>query len=301
MQSGKRRQAEIVLRVSPVVAAAALLATSASAQVVRSGAGANAAAIQTVVDQFRGDLGPLNPNVPGSLGFGRREINWDGVPNNFSAPNNQPADFFNVNSPRGVVVATPGTGFQTSASAASGTAVEFGNLDPSYTGTFATFSAQRLFTAIDSNIVDVHFFVPGTNTVASVSGFGSVFSDVDLAGTTSLQFFGVDNSSLGTFFVPAGAGATSSETLSFVGVSFADSVIGRVRITNSNTALGAGVTDLDGNPRDLVVMDDFVYSEPRAVQEAAIPEVSTMVLGLAAVPFAGIVLRRRARPRRRSN
>ena len=36
---------------------------------------------------------------------GRREINWDGVADGFAAPNNLPANFFNKNSPRGVVFA----------------------------------------------------------------------------------------------------------------------------------------------------------------------------------------------------
>jgi hypothetical protein len=42
--------------------------------------GPNAAAITPSVDAFRTDLGTLNPNVAGSFGTGRREINWDGVP-----------------------------------------------------------------------------------------------------------------------------------------------------------------------------------------------------------------------------
>ena len=47
--------------------------------VVREGSGANAAAIQAVVDQFRADLGGANNgNTPGTQPLGRREINWDG-------------------------------------------------------------------------------------------------------------------------------------------------------------------------------------------------------------------------------
>ena len=44
-----------------------------------SGSGANPAAIQAVVDQFRLDLGdPNNGNTSGSQDAGRREVNWDG-------------------------------------------------------------------------------------------------------------------------------------------------------------------------------------------------------------------------------
>ena len=73
------------------------------APVIRSAAGANPAAIQAMVDQFRTDLGGANNGVGGSFTTGRREINWDGVPDAFASPNNLPLDFFNVNSPRGAV------------------------------------------------------------------------------------------------------------------------------------------------------------------------------------------------------
>src|SRR5215510_7611131 len=73
-----------------------------------SASGANPAAILATVDSYRAALGTLNPNVAGSFGTGRREINWDGVPDGFSAPNNLPANFFNANSPRGAVFFTPG-------------------------------------------------------------------------------------------------------------------------------------------------------------------------------------------------
>ena len=272
---------------------------AAHAQTVRSGAGANAAAIQGVVDQFRVDLGTLNPNVAGSFGSGRREINWDGVPDARSAPNNLPANFFNVNSPRGAVFSTPGTGFQVSANAASGTPVEFGNINPTYTATFATFSAQRLFTPLGSNVLDVNFFLPGTSTLALVTGFGSVFSDVDLANTTSIQLFDAGNVLLDTFFAPNFldmAGGVTNESLSFLGISYAVPTIARVRITSGNAALGAGVTDANGNPTDLVVMDDFIYGEPQAPGQpgGAIPEPGALILaGAGLLPLALVRLRRR--------
>jgi hypothetical protein len=152
----------------------------------------------------------------------------------------------------------------------SGSPTDFGNIDPSYTTTFDPFSPQRLFTALGSNIVDVNFFLPGTTTPAMTRGFGAVFSDVDRAGTTSIQLFGLGNVSLGSFFVAALQG---NETFSFLGVSFADAIVTRVRITNGNAALAPGV--VDGNV-DLVVMDDFIYGEPLAA--AVVPEPATLWL-----------------------
>jgi type II secretory pathway pseudopilin PulG len=86
------RLAASMLAVTAVVAVvAAIAARPADAGAppvnVQQAAGTSAAAIQSAVDAYRADLGTLNPNVAGSFGSGRREINWDGVPDAFSAPN----------------------------------------------------------------------------------------------------------------------------------------------------------------------------------------------------------------------
>ena len=268
------------------------LAPCYAGPIIFFGTGVDVAGITPIRDSFRAQVGGgTTAGANGSFGGGRREINWDGVPAASSAPNNLAANFFNVNSPRGVVFSTPGTGFQvsgatTDAGAGQPAAANFGNIDPSYTTTFAPFSAQRLFTALGSNILDINFFLPGTLTPSTVSAFGAIFSDVDLANTTSLQLFDGSNISLGTFFVPA---AGSSQRFSFLGVAFnAGEQIGRVRITNGNAALGAGVVD---GTSDVVVMDDFLYSEPGL---AAVPEPGTLLSGL-----AGIVLLAMARHSRR--
>lgn len=261
------------------VSAAIALAASAACAVptATSVSGANAAAVQPTIDAFRASLGPLNVNVAGSFGSGRREINWDGVPPALAAPSALPADFFNTTSPRGIELSTPGTGFQV-----SGTPIAFGNIHPSYPSLFAAFSPTRLFTAIGSNVTDVSFFVPGSSVAAGVGGFGAVFSDVDLPNVSSLQFFDPSNHLLGTFYAPPTAGI--DQGLSFVGVVFSTERIGRVRITAGNQVPG-GV-----EVGDLVVIDDFIYAEPRV---AAVPEPMAAWHTLAGLGVVGGLARRR--------
>jgi hypothetical protein len=261
-----------MLRLITLAILGAWACLSQGAPVTFSAAGSNTVAIQATVDAFRSALGTLNPNVAGSFGSGRREINWDGVPDALAAPNNLPANFFNVNSPRGVIFSTPGSGFQVSANAGVAP-IEFDNLNPTYSSLFAPFSIQRLFTALGSNILDVNFFVPGTGTAASTSAFGAVFSDVDIANATSIEFFNPASASLGKFFAPNFAG---NGTLSFLGVQFnAGEQVGRVRITSGTSVLGPNeaLTAID-----LVVMDDFLYAEPRAIPEPT--SLAMLVLGV---------------------
>ena len=233
------------------------------AAVIRSGAGDAPVDLQIVVDEFRVDLGdPVNGGAPGSATAGRREINWDGVPDNFAAPNALPADFFNVNSPRGVIFETIGAGFSVSAKAGNPTAtpVRFGNINAPYETQFKTFSAERLFTVVGTNVMEVRFVVPGTSQPATVKGFGAVFTDVDNAGSTSLEFFDAGGVSLGA---PIVASALDNG-LSFLGASFdAGERIAKVRITSGSVALGAGVGE--GGNDDVVAMDDFFYSEPQGL------------------------------------
>jgi hypothetical protein len=241
-----------------------------AAPVVRQSSGATTAAIQSTVDQFRADLGGSNNGVGGSFALGRREINWDGVPDNFSEPNNFPLDFFNVNSPRGVIfnavedeAGSALNQFAVSANSASGVPVRFGNLNASYSAIFTTFSAQRLFTVRNAHIMEVNFVVPGTKIPATVSGFGAVFADVDLSGVnrTLIRVYGVDGRQLSAASAPV-----LDNGLSFVGISFtAGERIARVVIESGNAALSS--TNNDGvNGVDVVAMDDFIYGEPHASQ-----------------------------------
>jgi hypothetical protein len=230
-----------------------------AAPVVFEASGASPADIQAAVDAFRAFLGALNPNVPGSFPDGRREINWDGVPDAFSAPNNLPANFFNVNSPRGVVFFTPGTGFQVSADSVNptNTPVRFGNIHPVFPQLFSTFSPERLFTALDSSIVEILFFVPGSPTGATVDGFGAVFTDVNRDDSTTIEYFDVNGELL--FSQDVLPGPTNRGSLSFLGVGFnAGERVFQVRITSGDRILRTPA-------RDVVVMDDFIYGEPQAL------------------------------------
>jgi len=122
--------------------------------------------LATAVGDFCTALGTLNPNDPTPFADGRRQINWDGVPDAQSAPFGFPGDFFNgTASPRarGVVFATDGAGFRVSAGPGNPSAapILFGDIDPTYPAQFGTFSAEKLFTASGSNELTVHFFVAG--------------------------------------------------------------------------------------------------------------------------------------------
>jgi len=238
--------------------------------------GVNAAAITPVRDSFRAAIGGGTvAGANGSFGGQRREINWDGVPDAFADPNLLPANFFNLNSPRGVVFSTPGTGFLVSANAGQATPPLFG-----FANDFQTFSAQRLFTAVNSNITDVHFFAPGTSTAASTSAFGLVFTDVEVANLTRLQLFDEFNNLIFDRYALAGP----NQGLSFLGaVADAGERIARARITSGlNTIVANGVL---GNPNDdVVVMDDFLFAEPLAATQ--LPEPASLPLAVIALAAA---------------
>ena len=68
------------------------------------------------------------------------------------------------------------------------TCVRFSHLNAQYGGIFATFSPEKLFAPIGTTLMGIRFFVPGTNTPATVKGFGAVFIDVDRSGATRLEF-----------------------------------------------------------------------------------------------------------------
>jgi len=259
----------MLLPVSQTALAQGDVASSFVAPTVFQAAGPNAASIQSTVDAFRAALGdPNNGNNPGPLASGRREINWDGGDPNITDTTSPVTPFDVFLNTRGAHFTTPGLGLSQappSGGTQGGLAVLFNN--PTYGTIFTTFSPSRLFTPVGSNVTDGSFFVPGTTgaSPATVSGFGAVFTDVDLpdggkphkAGTR-IVYFDRDGNRIFSSFVPASPGDGS---LSFFGIKFNDARIASFEIT-------AGVTPGPNDDRrhDIVMMDDFIYGEPQPLQ-----------------------------------
>jgi hypothetical protein len=220
-------------------------------------AGGTPSSITPTRDAFRAAVGGGTvAGANGDFGGVRREINWDGVPDLFSDPSLLPSDFFNLNSPRGVVYSTPGTGFLVSNNSGS---TLFG-----FPNDLQAFSPDRLFAPVNSNITDISFFVPGTSTPATTSAFGLIFVDVETPDLTKVEFFDANGVLLFSRFALAG----DNQGLSFVGgVADAGERIARVRVTSGGNALVSNGVRANEDT-DFVVMDDFLYATPAAVPEA---------------------------------
>jgi hypothetical protein len=241
------------------------------APAVFQAAGPSGSSIQGVVADYRNALGGQNNGNDGPHGDGRREINWDGGNVNNLTTTLSPNPFAGFQNTRGALFTTPdGTGFVQAPPSGLASAAVFNN--PGYATIFKAFSPSRLFSPIGSNVTDVDFFVPGGGGAATTRAFGAVFTDVDQPdgsgpgekrgnrkASTLVEFFGVQGELLFSSFVPASPGDGS---LSFFGVVFPDARIARVRITSGNAIPGAD----DIGKQDVVMMDDFIYSEPKGIQ-----------------------------------
>ena len=208
------------------------------------------------ITAFKNQLGPLN-TTPGVTG-GHREINWDGVPDSLlNKP--LPDDFFNqtasnasVANQRGLTY-TPGTFVVSNNS--------FAAVNNEAATEFSSFSGNNAFANTTASKWDVKFQKAGTTETASVEALGAVFADVDEENSTSVEFF-EDEKSLGKFFVPP---HDISSNFSFLGVHFTKGErITKVTVIHDGFLAESANDVSEGGSRDLVVLDDFIYSEPVA-------------------------------------
>lgn len=215
--------------------------------------------IQDEIAAFRHLLGDQLNTTPGVIG-GRREINWDGVPDSLLGKD-LPVDFFNPTAPgasaalqRGLAYASAGQ-FRVSKT-------DFQDVNGNVAGEFHAFSGSKTFANISSNAWEIKVEKPGQSLAAATRGFGVVFSDVDLPNSTSLEFFN-GSKSLGKYFAPAHNAVSS---FSFLGVYFNSAErITRIRVEHQGV-LADGQKDISNNGvSDLIVLDDLLYSEPVAI------------------------------------
>jgi hypothetical protein len=213
------------------------------------------------LNEFKNTLGSTLNTAPGATG-GRREVNWDGVPANLTNVGGFPFDFFGSADPalgngrkRGLIMTTTGANFRMDST-------DFVEIDASYADQFNAFSVKRIFVDLNSTVTTCTFKVPGTATDAFVKGFGVIFSDVDNANSTTVEFFN-GTKSLGVYKAPV-----SNGQFSLLGVFFPDEKITKLKITSGSAVLAAGVKDVStaGGTQDLVAMDDFLYDEPKTIQ-----------------------------------
>jgi hypothetical protein len=211
--------------------------------------------ITSDVNAFKSSLGNLNTTT-GVTG-GRREINWDAVPDSF-ALNNMPVNFFNPTGANANITLQRGFEYDVAGSfrvSKNG----FAELKTEAIADVQPFSGAKTFANTSTPEWPVGFKVAGQNTDAAVSAFGVVFIGVNLENTTYIEPFSGDVS-LGKFYAKP---YNAISRHSFAGVRFANSIITSVKIVHGNGIISSNEKDIsNGGTKDLVVLDDIIYSEP---------------------------------------
>lgn len=213
--------------------------------------------ITASINEFRSLLGATLNTTPGAIG-GRREINWDGVPDSMMHQK-LPFDFFNPVRTEGAAARLRGLTYTELGSFMISNAA-FDAVNDVAASEFEAFSGNKVFANTDASLWDIAFEVPGTKTPAGVKGFGAVFVDVDVAAASFVEFFNGTNS-LGRYYVPV---QNSESKFSFLGVYFPNDIITSVRIGHNGTLKNGQKDVSQGGTHDLIVLDDFFYSEPVA-------------------------------------
>ena len=247
---------------------------------------------------FEAAIGGANNGAnppPQATGF--RTINWDGVAldgTDFGGNsivislNNVVGIPVNRFEERGVIFEEI---YAVSGPASGGDTSTFFTVNPTVTNLFPAFSPTKTFAMFNDNTIDMSFNLATIHTQvpkpAATRGFGAIFRNVEIANSTSIEYFN-DSQSLGKFFVPAG----SQGQAEFLGVLFANPIVTGVRITCGTDVLfsfngatfSSSSSDNPAGGHNLVVTDDFVYAEP-----ALATNTQPTINATAGTPFNGPV------------
>jgi hypothetical protein len=212
--------------------------------------------IAAKLNEFRTILGNLNTTT-GAIG-GRREIDWDAVPDDMLGKK-LPTDFFNPVGTGAIPARQRGLGY-TDAGAFMVSKTNFAEINAEAATEFSAFSGTKTFANASASLWHLTFEVAGQRTAATINGFGAVFADVDKENSTYIELLNNDKS-IGKYYVPVQGNGTK---FSFLGVYFKNERITSVRVGHEGRLSDQGRDLSQGGTADLVILDDFLYSEPVA-------------------------------------
>jgi hypothetical protein len=255
---------------------------------------------------FEAAIGGANNAGGPATTTGFRTINWDGVK----------TDGTDFGGGANTTVIVPGHTVGIPLNRFQSRGVEFGaiyavsndgfvDVNPNAAGMFPPFSPPSTFAMFNDNGIDFKFVVPSgptpnTTLVSAASrGFGAIFINVELPGTTIQLFNG--STSLGTFNVPVGGKGQAV----FLGELYNSPIITNALLTLGTdvifkfdgTTAAPGPNADDGVTHNLTVVDDWAYAEPQPIANG-FPIVSgaqgtSNALGTVtaspSVPFTGVV------------
>jgi hypothetical protein len=279
---------KLLLAFTGVFAVLSTAPQASAGTLVFKGVGADAS---TAFNDFKAAIGGQNNGAQGAQNSGFRTINWDGVRLDGTDvnPNTVVID-------PGKTVAIPENRFRAQGAlyaepyAVSGDG--FVSVNPNVAGEFPAFSPKNTFVMFDpesgkfdDRFIEQSFTLPGTDRPAATRGFGAIFKDVEIAKTSSIEYFN-GSQSLGKYYVDPSA--TSGDT-QFLGVLFDESIVTDVTLTVGTNAIfsfdGKSIKSFGpenlANGIDLAVTDDFAFAEPTAIPEpsTALPTIFIGMVG----------------------
>lgn len=243
--------------------------------------GSSASDIAASVTKFRDLLGSENNgNTPGPLGAGHRSVNWDAP----IVPFDMPGDFFKAQVTRGITFKSDGNEFRVSNPPASSgiTDDRFSSILESGPHKFVRFSPERLFTSLNSTATSATFSIPASDDLATVSGFGAVFTNVAVKDRTFITYFDRQGCLIYKLRIPV-----HPNGLSFAGIKVIKqdgravrAPVTRVLINAGTDAISSAQHHSGSVTRNFVAIDDLVYGEPqnlKTLQPIRLPRCSTRV------------------------